>query len=152
MQQTRAPDCSPVVYICLMWEHWYWQGHIFLLLKLLCCTGYLCTSVVFSRKEKKKLWVKMLVLTCTWILTHFFGGSFSAAKNINSYDIYPAVSAGFIFLDATLVAAECPKSASSDPLCNCMYLFHYLWLTYLFIHLQSTSHFRWWQWAWVIAH
>lgn len=54
MQQARAPDCSSVVYVYLMWEHWYWQGHILLLLKLLCCTDYLCFRDVFFHLENTK--------------------------------------------------------------------------------------------------
>ena len=50
-----------------MWEHWYWQGHISLLLKLLCSTDYLCFGVLFHWKAKKSFWEKRRQITCIWM-------------------------------------------------------------------------------------
>lgn len=64
MQQTQAPNCSPVICIRLMWEHWYWQGHILLELKLQRCTENLCFGVGFFSPLKKTVheWLPSVIL------------------------------------------------------------------------------------------
>ncbi len=152
MQQTQAPDCSPVIYICLMWEHWYWQGHILLLPKLLCCTDHLCFGVVFLQKAKK-LCENKPVTTCTWIFTQcnsFLWPTFWIYPHIlqkkkkqqpkmwiymmpNDIQLY--VAAGWLKCKFFI-----PKMFQMIPCAtlHLLYSLHHTCLTYFYIHLWST--------------